>query len=163
IGRRLLTERLREAFGAMLGAVIAELSPREFAEIGQGLLQATGIVIGVKGDQMHVRRHDDKCVDPKVLVPMAERQTVGDDLARCLGSKHGKPFDDGISQVVDSDVGVDAIAFHSANGNRLGPRKSKRIRAKMATAMFLAGEEEETFGRSGGTVGDRATTAKSKR
>jgi hypothetical protein len=109
------TQGFQEAFRAMLNAMVTQGSAGEFAKIGEGSRQALGIEVGIKGDHMHVSRHDDKGIDAKMFLAMTKRETVGNDPASGIGDEHGQPFDYRVRQEVHGCFTLDAKAFHGRN------------------------------------------------
>jgi hypothetical protein len=69
----------------MLTAIIAKLSDGELAKIGARSNEACVIEIGVKGDPVHVNRHDHIGIDPQVLLLITECQALRNDFEHRLG------------------------------------------------------------------------------
>lgn len=46
-------------------------------------------------------------------LPSFTNQTVSDDLAKCLGDKHGQPIDDGVRDIINGSAGYNSVALDS--------------------------------------------------
>ncbi len=140
----LITKYLAKALGTILTAMIAQLPTGELAKVGQGSRQSLGVEIGVESDQMQVGGHDNKSIDAKLFLAITKVQAVCDNGAGFWGDENGEPFDDGVGQVIDGGLGVDAIAFHKGDCKR-----------RVERGAGLPTKKERPSVGSGGTVGGR--------
>ena len=113
VGERLGPQRFQKALRPVVSAIVAQLSARVLAKIGECTDQALRIPVGVERDEVNVRRHDDLRVDAEEFLAIAEGQTVGDDSATCLRNEHRQPFYDRVREIINRGFGVYTVTFHA--------------------------------------------------